>query len=553
MRTVTCAWAALMLLPVVVRPARAAASTTAASFQRCFGGTFATGQPLGRVTLTRSLAGVDAGCDFESTFPLEASRGRVSILPDGPVNGGYYTVTVLFFAPDERFIGERVWVEETSSSDIVVLPDVRRLARSEGMNDAARYLLRFRIQPFRFSGDRPAFTFRDVLVEPVSDEPAATWNLPGPAPHLAAHYMAWFETGRSPENRERTWEFWRWEGAGPRHDPRRRRRDGRRDIASVLYPLIGPYASWSRAVVRYHLETARAAGISVLLVDWYGARSRVDERMPLLLNEAARLGMRVAICYEEKINFFPEHRALSSRQAVIESVVADLDYVLSRYGRHPGYLRRGGVPFVFQFNAWGSSAILGHHGLTPAEFVHVFHRLQGPLVYGRQNLDERYHPTLSAAYTWWVWTYSDLEVFAQRAEWLSARGRLGFFMSMVSPGFDDTGVWGWGEGPRRSTEYGASVLAATTARALIGAPEMVQVVTWNDFPEGTAVEPTVEHGFAWVDALERWWGGATGRPVNLADNRGPFLRYLRRCSREQRAEIPVAAFRHFGRVPRRGH
>jgi hypothetical protein len=354
--------------------------------------------------------------------------------------------------------------------------------------------------------------------------------------------MAWYEIGRSPRDSTTTWEFWKWNGPGPRHDPRSFIADGRRDIASVVYPLIGPYNSWSRAVIRYHLRTARAVGVRAMFVDWYGQGSRVDERLPVLLDEAERAGLRIAICYEEKLNFFPEYRQLASRAEVEDNVTRDLRYILARYGSHPAYLKRNGKPFVFQFNAWGSSEKLGIHALSPAEFARVFRRLGRPLTYGRQNLDERYHPRIPSAFTWWSWTYSELEQFGQRAGWLRDRGRLEFFMSMIAPGFDDTGVWGWGGGPRQSSQYGAPVLAETTARAVTGDPEIVQIVTWNDFPEGTPVEPTLEYGFSWLDAIETWWGKATGRPVDLDDNRRAFREYLATCAPQECAEIPARAY-----------
>ena len=117
-------------------------------------------------------------------------------------------------------------------------------------------------------------------------------------------------------------------------------------------------------------------------------------------------------------------------------------------------------------------------------------------------------------------------------------GKLDFFMSMVCPGFDDTGVWGWGGGPRKSKGYGLDVLKWTTDQALDHDPELVQLVTWNDFNEATCFEPTVEHGYQFLDALETWWGKRTGRPVDLQDNRAPFETYKKECSDVERRELP---------------
>src|SRR5579883_442781 len=82
---------------------------------------------------------------------------------------------------------------------------------------------------------------------PRAAEPAV-WNLPGKGPHLIAHYVDWFQVEKSPTDATPTWTHWKWDGNGPHHDPEQRRPNGLRDIASVYYPLIGPYRSWSRAV-----------------------------------------------------------------------------------------------------------------------------------------------------------------------------------------------------------------------------------------------------------------------------------------------------------------
>ncbi len=376
-------------------------------------------------------------------------------------------------------------------------------------------------------------------VKPQTAERTGPWNFAeGRPPHLIAHYMPWFATPHGPS--DDAWRHWEWSGQGAR-DPESRRADGRRDIASTVYPLIGPYDSSSPAVIRYHLATAKAAGIQGLALIWYGPMDEaIDARVALILDEALRQDMRIAICYEEKICFAP-YRSPRSRDDIVAAAVSDLAYVLERYAKHPAYLRRDGRPFVFQFNYWGTGR-LGPNNLTPDEWRQVFAQLAAksddtPILYGRQNLDEIYHPPIDAAYVWWSQDAAWLEGVARRAAELRDAGRLTFFMTMVSPGFDDTGVWGWGQGPRKSQRYGLDVLRQTWDLAWRNDPELIQIVTWNDFNEATVVEPTVEHGFEFLDAIETWLGQHTGRTVDLDDNRAPFEEYRRTCSDAQRAEI----------------
>ncbi|MDQ8193916.1 hypothetical protein QEH59_05740 [Coraliomargarita sp. SDUM461004] len=369
--------------------------------------------------------------------------------------------------------------------------------------------------------------------------PSSGWNVGDGGPVLAAHYMPWFNNPKTSARGRDEWSHWEWRGQSIVRDPRQLRADGLRDIASVQYPLIGPYSSDNRAVVRYHLETAHAIGIHAFFVIWYGPGSDVDGLLPLILDEAQRIGMKVAICYEEKLNWEP-YRHPKSRAEIVRTAIKDLSYVLGEYAMHPAYLRRNGDPFIFQFNFWGSDT-MGPRNILPTEWSQIFDALPHPVVYARQNLNPEYHPGIAANYVWWTQDVTYLEDFADYSRSMVDSGQLDFFMNMIAPGFDDSGVDGWGHGTRALPREGLSTLRDTFERSARGAPEVIQLVTWNDFNEGTALEPTVSDGFQYLDALETWFGEHSGRAVNLDDNREPLHRYLKSASAQQLAEVPTAA------------
>jgi hypothetical protein len=347
------------------------------------------------------------------------------------------------------------------------------------------------------------------------------WNLPGKPPHLVAHYKAWFRVPASTPGASSAWAHWKRDGGDPAHDPERRGPDGLRDLASGAYPLIGPYDSGSREVMRYHLRTAKAAGIQAFLMGWRGPGSEEDRLVRPLLDLAGELGMRVALGYEEKANF-PPCRNPATREEAVAGAANDLAHLLREYGVHPAYLKRNGAPFVFQSNGEGAGA-LGPNAFTPAEIRAVLARLPSPVACGRQGADEAYHPPVPCAWVGWTPDAAVLDRFVRRANDLRREGRLQFTMSAVCPG------------PERR---GLSVFRDTFDRAFNGSPELVQVLSWNDFEEGTAVEPTRADGFWFLDALEVWWGELTGSRVDLADNRAPFEEFAGACSSAERAELP---------------
>jgi len=191
----------------------------------------------------------------------------------------------------------------------------------------------------------------------VGMEPEAQhlYNLEGQAPFLLAHYLPWFENDSAPDP-ARKWTHWKWSSENARHDPDQLRGDGLRDIAAAQYPLIGPYASNDSSVVEYHLRTARAAGIDGMIVLWYGPGSETDQKIAMILNEAEKAGMKIALCYEEKINW-PNYRNPNSREVMVDTAAKDLIYLVNTYGSHPAYLLRKSKPVIFQFNYWGQDRL----------------------------------------------------------------------------------------------------------------------------------------------------------------------------------------------------
>lgn len=389
----------------------------------------------------------------------------------------------------------------------------------------------------------PAATAARADVPQPAAAPSAAWNLPGAAPHLIFHYMPWFDMD-PPVGGGSAWQHWSWSGPKASHAPSHRRPDGLRDIASVYYPLIGPYSTAERAVVRYHMQTIKAAGGEAVAVDWIQPGTFSDKRIPLILDEAQRAGLKVTLCYEEKSNFvWPDLRNPKSRAEAVDYVVSDLTYVLRHYAVHPAFLRRGGKPVLFQFNGYGQGA-LGPRYLTADEYVQVMKRLPEPIVFGRQGLEPEYTSSTAFRFLWWSSDADAIRRFAKGARTLIGTGETQFFMSFISPGFDDTGVWAWNaDKPRVSRREGLSMLYGSFQNAFTGDPELIQVVTWNDFNEGTVMEPTRENGFWYLDALATWWAERKGRrAADLSALRQPFLHYTETCSPAEKAELPAPPY-----------
>ncbi|HEY3328533.1 MAG TPA: endo-1,3-alpha-glucanase family glycosylhydrolase [Capsulimonadaceae bacterium] len=373
-----------------------------------------------------------------------------------------------------------------------------------------------------------------ILAAALSPSNAAEkWNMTGPAPHLVAHYIPWFSFGDSTG-----WQGWTRSINSAKHDAKNHLPDGKRDIASVCYPLIGPYSSTDHAVVRYHLATMKAAGIQGVFID-YQAEERVKERTQVVFDEAAKLDMKVTICYEEKTNFiWPTFRNPSTREAAIQYGLDDMKYIATKYATQPAFMRCNGQPMMFIWNGGGSGK-LGPNYYTGDEWKSILAQMPEKFVFGRGGLDPAWSAAFDFRYSW-VSPYASANFgFDRGAAKLIGDGKAKFFISSMCPGFNDSPVWGWGVGPRIVERKGLSMLRATFDEAIKGNPEVIQLVTWNDFNEGTVIEPTREAGFDNLDAIAAWTAKMRGVKADPKAIRQPFLDYIAAATPEQKAELPA--------------
>lgn len=321
---------------------------------------------------------------------------------------------------------------------------------------------------------------------------------------VIAHYFNWFQT---PDGRG-GWGNWEWKGKGPNHDPARLLPDGRRDIASVYYPLIGVYDSADPAVIEYHMLTAMAAGIDGFVLDWYGIPSDEEKGFAPLLATAQRLGFKMVICFEDKA-MFGYHYHARTREEAVANAIRNLTYILDTHATSPAYLRLDGRPVIVNFSWSEPSASVNDQGFSAAEYQRILSavRQTHDLYFVHDyhcHLRENYWPVCDNVYPWLDAKGDCLNRFYATAREQLRAGRIGLIASLVFPGFDNTGVWGWGDGPYITPRENGNYYKRSWEQALTNHTQFVQIATWNDFGEGATIEPTREYGFSYLRQTQQF-------------------------------------------------
>jgi len=304
-------------------------------------------------------------------------------------------------------------------------------------------------------------------------------------PQIVVHYMPWFAS--KPVSRA-----WGWHWTMNAFDPEKAE-TGKRAIASHYYPLIGPYDSGDPAVIEYHLLLIRLAGFDGIIVDWYGLSNRLDYPMlhrntAALFPRAAKIGLKIGICYEDQtIPKLVEAGEIAAHDRV-KHAKAVLEWLRKNWFAEASYLTLDGRPVLLSF---------GYSGLTDREWAEALPRGAGGPIYLSEH---RRRPAASGAFDWPV----PKEGLARLDRFEKAAKDWPVAMPAAFPRFHD--IY---SDAKVHDSYGTipddngRTFVTTLKRAIASRAPLVQVVTWNDWGEGTAIEPSAEFGYRDLEAMQR--------------------------------------------------
>lgn len=336
-------------------------------------------------------------------------------------------------------------------------------------------------------------------------------------PLVLMHMMPWFDLGQ--QNTQWTAQLWEQDGLylWDRYADRGR-------VAAHYTPLIGPYDSADVATIRLQLQLMRLAGVDGIILNWYGVRRpALLAASDAIVNETAAAGMRWTLCYEDRT---VDDTASAHVQA--QQLRDDWQYIRERYmGSAAGttLLRDGpnGTTGRPLFLVFGPTILLTASNWSTM-IDELFPTAVGrPVLLGVDTASPE-PPLPDGAFLWPGWRLFDNPGATEQrvVEWATrfydtadARG----YTTLVGgafPRFRDAyaeGTAGWNGTYTPTAErwwrqhveaHGGRTLTATLRLAQARHAHAVQVVTWNDWREGTVMEPSAEEGFTQLLRLQEY-------------------------------------------------
>ena len=336
-----------------------------------------------------------------------------------------------------------------------------------------------------------------------------------PRPPVLAHVMTWFEVDRAGTNLGWHWTMGRKNlpvGALAAHDA----------------PRIGPYDSADPWVAEYQALTMKLAGIDGAIIDWYGPDGFDDyvaiHRGTLALVAALkRAGLRFALCFEDRAwRRRQEARGLTRARTMAEGRPA-LD-LLNTWLADESALRVAGKPVLLLF---------GPMWMEASEVRDFRAALRpGTLVYALPHL-----AAAAGAEGRFVWLPVAEGRRPDQATWTREllAAQAGGAAAVAFPGYHDYYAEA-GQGPSYGfipREAGRTMQASLDLALARPAP-FIQLATWNDYGEGTAIEPSRRDGFTALEAVQRRLRpGLSGEALRLPER-------LLALHRRHPAEAPPA-------------
>lgn len=269
---------------------------------------------------------------------------------------------------------------------------------------------------------------------------------------------------------------------------------------------LEPYTSADREAMVRQIEQAQGAGIDAFVLNWWGTGNQTEKNLQTLLDVALEKGFRVAVDFDLNSPFLDG----------VSSYADNLRHLHAVHAAHPAYLRYQGRPVVFFYNVsrlpvatWRDlrdRADPGRDALWIAEGTDLAY----------QSVFDGHH-LYSITWPNGIPPSQTLPSWGNRVQkYNQEHGTSKLWVATVMPGYDDRKIRranGFVR-PRDDGEYYRQAWRA----AIDSRPDWVIINSFNEWPEGTYIEPSRSYGNAYLDLTREWVARFRSADLTAASN-----------------------------------
>ncbi len=258
------------------------------------------------------------------------------------------------------------------------------------------------------------------------------------------------------------------------------------DRAKIDFPQLGKYSSDDETVLRQHVKWAQEAGIDGFIVSWKST-DKLNARLEKLLRISDEANFKILMIYQS-LDF-------DRNPLTIRKISADLDEFSARYLHHSS-LRVFAKPIMIWSGTWKFS---------PRQVESVTKtRRDKLLILGTSKTVKDYQRIATFldgnAYYWSSVNVDTNPRYESKLNDMAKaiHERNGLWIAPAAPGFDARLVGGTQIIDRKDGETLRQQMGAASGAS----PDVIGLISWNEFSENSHVEPSEKYGRRYLDVLK---------------------------------------------------
>lgn len=341
--------------------------------------------------------------------------------------------------------------------------------------------------------------------------------LPKPNKAIMVHYMPWYASKPFSGH-------WGWHWTMDHFNPDNIEPNGKQTIASHYQPLTGAYDSNDPALLEYQVLLMKFTGINGVIIDWYGREnfrdySDIHRNSLNLIKHIKKAGLKFAICYEDQ----SVKHLINDKKIKISN---DLSYAKKEFlwmEKHffadESYLRLNSQPVLlifgpqhFKKNQWNPIVSVLKNKVQLFTLPHLNNQIQGAGSFGWPPVHGGHKITKD------VWMNYLQKLYTDH----NGKPFIASVFSQFHDIYQQAGIhksYGYLDSSEGNT------FEVTFQMALKSSSEIIQVATWNDYGEGTMIEPTKEFGYRYLEFLQAYYIKNHEHPFHKNDLQLPIKLY----------------------------
>ncbi|MEC7862418.1 MAG: glycoside hydrolase family 71/99-like protein [Verrucomicrobiota bacterium] len=312
---------------------------------------------------------------------------------------------------------------------------------------------------------------------------------------IMVHYMPWYAS-KSVSGQ------WGWHWTMGHFKPDNLGSKGKRELASHYRPLIGAYDSNDPDLLECQVLLMKFAGINGVIIDWYGTEnfrdySSIHRNSLSLIKYIKKAGLNFAICYEDQSVKHMINGGKITKAQELAYAKKEFQWLEQNFFADPAYMQIKEKPILL---------IFGPQHFKKDQWTHIISGLSNkPQLYTLPHLKDQIN---GAGEFGWPPVHGGKnispKIWQQYLRDLYARGEKNeSTIASVFPQFHD--IY---QQANLHKSYGylgsqkGKTFNQTLEMALQSNSELIQIATWNDYGEGTMIEPTKEFAYRHLERLQ---------------------------------------------------